>query len=68
MANATSEVVWTQNLLQFLGFSPTPVRLFYDNQAALHIANNPIFHERTKHNEVDCHFDRDRIISRDIQP
>ena len=68
MANATSELVWIRQLLMYLGLPVSSARLYCDNQAALHIANNPVFHERTKHIEVDCHFVRDRILSGILTP
>ena len=38
--------------------------LVCDNQEALNIAPNPIFHEMTKHIEVNYHFIREKIASR----
>ena len=64
MALATCELIWLRHLLQELRFGKDEqMKLICDNQAALHIAFNPVFHERTKHIEVDCHFIREKIAS-----
>ena len=64
MALATCELIWLKQLLQDLRFGKDgKMTLVCDNQAALHIASNPVFHERTKHIEVDCHFIREKIAS-----
>ncbi|WMV29438.1 hypothetical protein MTR67_022823 [Solanum verrucosum] len=38
-----------------------PVPLYSDNTSALQIAANPIFHERTKHININCHFIKEKI-------
>lgn len=38
------------------------VTLHRDNQSALHIARNSVFHERTKHIDLDFHFNREKVM------
>lgn len=62
MASATCELTWLRYLLRDLHVAHhEPTRLLCDNQAALHIVANPVYHERTKHSELDCHTVRERI-------
>ena len=64
MTLATCELIWLKHLLQELRFGKDEqMKLICDNQVALHISSNPVFHERTKHIEVDCHFIREKIAS-----
>ncbi|KAL5574296.1 hypothetical protein UlMin_023893 [Ulmus minor] len=45
MANATCELTWLQSLLKELRIShPKPTLMYCDNQPALHIATNSVFH------------------------
>lgn len=40
--------------------------LWCDNISALALASNLVFHSRTKHIEVDYHFNREKVLNRDI--
>ena len=63
MAAAASEVTWLVRLLEEFGITNLkPVTLHCDNQSAIYIGKNPVFHERTKHIEIDCHFTREKVM------
>ncbi|KAL0382962.1 UNVERIFIED_CONTAM: Retrovirus-related Pol polyprotein from transposon RE1 [Sesamum calycinum] len=69
MAAAVCELLWLSYLLHALQISfSTPVPFWCDNQAAIHITANPMFHERTKHLDIDCHLVRDQFKSGFIKP
>ena len=69
MRKLTSELIWIRNLLHDLGIeTSSPITMHCDNQAAIHIASNSVFHERTKHIEVDCHKVRQAVEQRIILP
>jgi hypothetical protein len=68
MASTASELIWIKQVLVDLKIEHNePMKMFCDNQAARHIASNPVFHERTKHIEVDCHFIREKVQSKEIE-
>ena len=69
MRKLTSELIWIKGLLKDLGIeTTTPITMHCDNQAAIHIASNSVFHERTKHIEVDCHKVRQAVEQKIILP
>jgi hypothetical protein len=64
LAAATCELQWLLYLFKdlHLSCSKSPV-LYCDNRSAIYIAANPVFHERTKHLEIDCHLVREKLLS-----
>lgn len=69
LADTCCEISWLVSLLTELHVpNLVPVPLLCDNQSALYIAHNLVFHERTKHIEIDCHLVRQKLKSGLIAP
>jgi len=61
------EVVWLQKLLSDLGQIVDDFIIIYcDNISSILLANNSIYHARTKHIEVHYHFIRKKVLAREI--
>ena len=59
LADTTCELVWFRWLLADMdALQPTATPLYCDNRSDIYIAHNDVFHERTKHIEIDCHITR----------
>jgi len=43
-----------------------PVVIYYDNISNILLANNPVYHVRTKHIEVHYHFIREKVLAKEI--
>jgi len=62
LAALTCEVQWLHTLFTELNITfHKPTSLYCDNRSVVYLAHNPIFHERTKHIEIDCHLIREKI-------
>ena len=61
LTSVSSEITWIRNLLTNFNVRIPFAAVYCDNQAAIHIASNPTFHERTKQLEIDLHFVRENV-------
>ena len=70
VTQATKEAVWLRQLLGNLGLqeqAKASTMLFIDNQGAIALSNNPEFHTRTKHIDIQHHYVRDKVNDHTIQ-
>ena len=62
MVATVSELTWIIGLMKELGVNLNlPLDIYSDSKAAIQIAANLVYHERTKQVEIDCHFIREEI-------
>lgn len=60
-AASVCELLWICYIIRDLKVKiKIHVSLWCDNKAAIHITQNPIFQERTKHLDIECHLVRDQ--------
>ncbi|XP_058217465.1 uncharacterized mitochondrial protein AtMg00810-like [Rhododendron vialii] len=65
MAHTAADLVWIQQLLTELKVPISPPHVLWcDNRFAIALANNPVFHARTKHIELDYHFIREQVLAK----
>ena len=63
MASITEEIIWLHWLLVDMGVSLSHLtRMYCDNQSSIQIAHNSVFHEWTKHIEINCHLTRHHLM------
>ncbi|XP_039131843.1 secreted RxLR effector protein 161-like [Dioscorea cayenensis subsp. rotundata] len=65
-AMAAQESTWLMQLLKDLHQPIEQVILHCDNRSAVCLAENPMFHARTKHIEVHYHFLREKVLQGEI--
>ncbi|GJR25595.1 hypothetical protein Tco_1101827 [Tanacetum coccineum] len=61
IAEAGKELAWLKNFLKELDRAQTECVQYRDNQSAIHLAKNPVFHGRTKHIKIRYHYIRELV-------
>ncbi|KAL0350128.1 UNVERIFIED_CONTAM: hypothetical protein Sradi_4162000 [Sesamum radiatum] len=69
MGTTVCELLWNSYLLKDFGIPiDSAIPFHHDNKSAIHITENPVFHECTKHLDIDCHLVRDHFKCGFIHP
>lgn len=65
---ATQECIWLKRLIGDIYCKVNyAVPILYDNESAIRLASNPIFHGRTKHVEIHHHFVGEKVLNQEVE-
>ena len=68
LATASAKISWIQSLFGELGIECVSIpTILCDNVSVIELAKNPIYHSRTKHIELDMHFIRDKVLTKELE-
>lgn len=70
LSEVSREVVYLKRLLTHMGFKKymTPlIRVFCDNQSAIELSKNAVFHKRSKHININFQFTRELVDKKEIE-
>ena len=65
---AAQEAIWFLQVLREFKFAITaPVLIYEDNQSAIKLVENPVFHKKSKHVDIKYHFVRELVENRTLE-
>nr|GEX69723.1 retrovirus-related Pol polyprotein from transposon TNT 1-94 [Tanacetum cinerariifolium] len=67
LTEAVKEAIWLRGLLEELGVELNRMTVNFDNQGAIHLSQNHVFNERTKHINVRYHFIREVLEAKTVE-
>lgn len=64
LAEMSREIIYVKRLLTYMGFEKfvkDSINVYCDNQSAIELSKNAVFHKRSKHIDISFHFTRELI-------
>lgn len=56
LTKAIKERLWLNRLMKDFDITQSMVKIYYDDQSAVHLSKNPQYHSRTKHIDIKFRF------------
>jgi len=69
LSEVSREIIYIKRLLVHMGFEKyvtSPIDVFCDNQSAIQLSKNAVFHKRSKHIDINFHFTRELVERKEI--